>query len=298
MHIEKLEYLVELAKTGSISIASKNLHVSPSGISQSISKLEKELGVQIFKRSRNGAEVTDEGKRIIGKAYEVLIKLQEFKEEAQSHTSTLTGDLKISTIPGILPLISTLSIYKNKYPSVNIEITESPTQSVIHDVVNHKTDIGIIPIYSDLVDSRDDIKYEILFNGIIKVLVNKNSPLAFNKTITAQDLQNQTLVLYNGELIKWFTHHYAEKFGPMKILLLSNSLDLIVKAVKDDLAIALTTDFPWRQNPYVLTGEGEIVSIEIINYEYTHVSYGWIHSTKKPLSLNAKKFIQYFKTNI
>ncbi|MEW9673567.1 LysR family transcriptional regulator [Ammoniphilus sp. 3BR4] len=298
MHIEKLEYLVEVAKTGSISIASQNLHVSQSGISQSITKLEEELGVQIFKRSRNGAVPTEEGKRLIAKAYEVLIKWQEFMEESQSHKTKLTGDLKISTIPGITPLIQTLSVYKSKYPSVNIEITESPVQHIIQDVANHKIDIGIIPINSDLIDSRDDIEYEVLFHGKINVIANKNSPLAFTSTITPQQLQNQTLVLHNGELIKWFTQRFAEKFGSMKVLLSSNSQELIVQAVKDGLAIALAYDFPWRKNPYVLAGEDKIVSLEIINYEPAFVSFGWIRSTKRNLTLNAKEYIQCLKTKI
>ncbi|WP_438824973.1 helix-turn-helix domain-containing protein [Bacillus sp. JJ722] len=52
-------------KTKSFSIASQNLHVSQSELSQSILNLEKELGVQIFERSRLGAFPTDEGKVVI-----------------------------------------------------------------------------------------------------------------------------------------------------------------------------------------------------------------------------------------
>ncbi|MBI0580043.1 LysR family transcriptional regulator [Neobacillus cucumis] len=63
MHIEQLEYIVRVAETGSISIAAKDLHISQSGISQSITILEDELDVKLFKRNRRpGTVSTNEGK--------------------------------------------------------------------------------------------------------------------------------------------------------------------------------------------------------------------------------------------
>ncbi|MFF2876532.1 LysR family transcriptional regulator [Gottfriedia sp. NPDC057991] len=47
MHLQKLEFIVEVAKTGSISSAAKNLHVSQAGISQAIANIEEDLGLKI-----------------------------------------------------------------------------------------------------------------------------------------------------------------------------------------------------------------------------------------------------------
>ena len=54
MNLEQLEYVVEIAKTQSFSAASEHLHVTQSAISQSIHRLEKELGLILFERSRQG----------------------------------------------------------------------------------------------------------------------------------------------------------------------------------------------------------------------------------------------------
>ena len=59
MNFEQLEYIKEVIETKSMSIAAENLHVTQSAISQSISLLEKEFGVQLFKRSRNGTIPTE-----------------------------------------------------------------------------------------------------------------------------------------------------------------------------------------------------------------------------------------------
>ena len=65
MNYEKLRYIVEVATSGSIKQASKNLYVTESAISQSISSIEKEIGVKIFTRSRGqDTSLTDEGKKL------------------------------------------------------------------------------------------------------------------------------------------------------------------------------------------------------------------------------------------
>src|SRR5437868_2594323 len=97
MNFEQLEYIKEVMETRSMSIAAENLHVSQSAISQSISLLEKEFGVQIFKRSRLGTIATEEGKKIIRKILEVLKKANELKEEVHSITSSYSGELKIAS---------------------------------------------------------------------------------------------------------------------------------------------------------------------------------------------------------
>lgn len=74
MHFEQLQYITEIGKLGSITAAAEKLHVSPPAISKSIANLEKELDIQIFKRSKTGMIPTHQGKAIIKKAFEVLSK--------------------------------------------------------------------------------------------------------------------------------------------------------------------------------------------------------------------------------
>lgn len=105
MNIEQLEYVVEVAKTKSISIASENLKISQSGISRSISNLENELGMKLFIRSKSGTLLTDDGEKIVKIAYEIVSKLQLLKEEAQVITTSIHGKLKISSSPSLITLL-------------------------------------------------------------------------------------------------------------------------------------------------------------------------------------------------
>lgn len=295
MNIEKLEYLGEIAKTGSISIASQNLHVSQSGISQSIANLEAELGIKIFKRSPgHGAVPTVEGKQIIMIAQEILMKYQELKEKAKSFTSLTTGELKISAVPGFLTLlIKPLQEYKKVYPNVNAEISEKTVQEIMDDVQQNKIDIGLIPYVKELFEKSDNLAYETLLEGEMKVFVSKNSPLTLHDRVTPKQLLNQTFVLYNGENVKWFASDFFNEYKHVNILFRSNNPEAIYKAVAGGSAITFAPDISPVSNPFSLNGE--VVPLKIVDYKPVTLSFGLVRSEKKHCSTAVKEFINYFK---
>lgn len=151
MHLEQLEYIVEIAKAGSLTKAAQNKHVTLSAISQSLSSLEAELGIALFTRSRLGAVPTSEGRVIIKKAFEVLSKIEEIQEEAQSSANTLSGELRLATIPGPMDLlVNAVSSFKKDYPQIRIEIAEKGSQEILEDIGQDKLDIGLIIMYEGL----------------------------------------------------------------------------------------------------------------------------------------------------
>ncbi|MFX3635842.1 MAG: LysR family transcriptional regulator [Candidatus Pristimantibacillus sp.] len=125
MHLEQLEFIVEVAKTGSLTSAAHNSHVTLSAVSQSISNLEAELGITLFNRSRSGTIPTVEGQAVIKKAFEVLTKLEELKHAAQLYSDIQSGELLIASIPGPLSLLlNTIISFKRDYPQIQMEIAE------------------------------------------------------------------------------------------------------------------------------------------------------------------------------
>src|SRR5699024_2371151 len=167
MNLEQLKYTVEVAKSGSLTIASEELHITQSAISQAITGLEKELGVKIFKRSRHGATPTDVGNKIIKKAIEALNKLDELQMEANQSLNLINGNLRIGTIPSpLMYLPKTLSSYKKDYPNVRIQIFEKSSQDIIHDIKQDKLDIGLIGLSKERTEMNDqDIHSQIILQG-------------------------------------------------------------------------------------------------------------------------------------
>lgn len=290
MNTVHLEYVVEVAKTKSLSIAAQNLSVTQSGISQAITNIEAELGFKIFERLRgHGAVPTDEGKQIIKLAYEILMKLQELKEKSRNYTMMGTGSLKLAATPGFMSfMLQTLSIYKNKYPNVDVEIAENEAKDIIEDILNRKIDIGLISVESNLLKDREDIDFNVLLEGKMKVYVSKKSPLAFLDTVTPKDLMNETLVINDTYYMRQFIHNFFDNYDNLRILFASKNIEIINEAVIQGLAISFAPDFTRKNNPRVLSGE--MVPIDLITDKPIVVSVGWVKSKTKQSSKNIKEF--------
>ncbi len=298
MNFEQLLYIVEVAKHNSLSVAAQNLHVTQSGISQSITGLEKELGLKILHRSRgHGAVPTDVGRIILKQAYEVLRKFEEIKETAHSFTSIEVGELKVTSIPGLTTvLVKALAAFKQDYPQVNVEINEKSVSSVIEDVRQRKTDIGLIAYSPDWNINMEGIAFESLFEGKQKVYVSKYSPLAFTCTISPHEILDQTLVTYSGEFMQYFVHDFFTKYQPLKMLFTSNNLEGILQAIIENLAFTFAPDF--IMNNYSPVINGDIIPIDLVNHRGVNISFGLVLSEDKHLSLLLNKYIHSLKSEI
>ena len=298
MNFEQLLYIVEVAKHNSLSIAAQNLYVTQSAISQSITSLEKELGLKILHRSRgHGAVPTVEGRIILKHAYEVLRKFEEIKETAHSLNSMVGGELKVSSIPGLTTvLVKAFAAFKQDYPQVNIEINEKSGSSVIEDVRQQKIDIGLIAYSTDWNINMEGIAFESLFEGKQKVYVSKHSPLAFTDAISSHEILDQTLVTYYGEFMQYFVHEFFNKNQPMKILFTSNNSDGILQAIIESLAITFAPDFIMKNYPPVINGD--IIPVDLVNHSGLNISFGLVLSEDKHLSILLNKYIHYLKSEI
>ncbi|MED0970713.1 LysR family transcriptional regulator [Bacillus paramycoides] len=291
MNLEQMEYIVEVAKTGSFTKAAQESHVTLSAISQSISLLETELGVTLFTRSRGlGAVPTAEGKTIIRKANDILLQVKELKEEAQIYSNTLSGELKIATIPGPMHvLIDLVAKFKKDHPHVNIKIYEKGNKEILDDLQQGKIDIGFIALSEKLREKYTCFLFEKLLEIKIAVGVNKNSPLALEKTITPEQLVNQTLVLYDDEYIRDSINDLFSKYGKANILFISNNTQAIQNAVHQELAITIGVDYSFVNN--LVDAQKEIISIELVVPNLPPFSYGWVLSKDKHPSQILKQFI-------
>ncbi|MFS0918262.1 LysR family transcriptional regulator [Brevibacillus sp. 179-C 1.1 NHS] len=292
MHFEQLEYIVEIAKAGSLTKAAQNKHVTLSAISQSLSSLESELGVTLFTRSRIGAVPTPEGRIIIKKAFEALGKIQEIWEEAQNYTNTLSGDLRLATIPGPLSLlVNAVSSFKKDYPLIRTELAEKGTQEILEDILQDKLDIGLIIIHKHLLKKSEGLGlvFEPLVEGKMVVGVGKNSALAYQTSITPDELRHYPFVLYNDAYVRSFVDDFAENYGPVEILFTSNNTDAILGAIRQNLAVTIGLDYSFmHEHPL---RDAELITLDLdIPYQQP-VYLGWVRSAERHFSRISMSFI-------
>lgn len=291
MNLEQCENIVEVAKIGSLTKAAQNRHITLSAISQSITLLEAELGVTLFVRSRGLRAIpTAEGQAIISKAHEVLMKVNEMRTEAEIHSNTLSGHLRIATIPGPMHLlVKVISSFKEDFPNVKIEIFEKGPKEILDNVLHHEMDIGLMVSPEDNLKKHPGIVFERLLEGKIVVGVHPHSPLAQNTTITPDLLVGQTLVLYDDYYIQDYVERYLANYGPINILFISNNTRAIDNAVAEGLAITIGLDYSFLKSSEVVPQLMKTIELQSPD---THPIYlGSVIPASKHASQIARRFI-------
>lgn len=146
MNFEQLEYIVKVASEKSISRAAEKLHISPSGISQSISQLEKELDITIFNRSRIGVTLTTEGHIVFDKSIDILNNLKELKDDLTTIKKLNKKHLKISCAPTFTYVLhNVLKKFSNEYNEVTFEIEEQNSISLLNNFCKDRYDLAFLP---------------------------------------------------------------------------------------------------------------------------------------------------------
>ncbi|MGE6205994.1 LysR family transcriptional regulator [Guptibacillus hwajinpoensis] len=293
MNVEQMEYIVTVANTGSLSKAANELHVSLSAISQSISKVENEIGLKVFIRNRAGAVLTSEGEKIVSKAREVLTKVDELKEEVNRQLDTLSGELKIATIPGpIHLLVEVVSVFKRSHPNVKLEIYENGPVKIMEDVYEQHLDLGLILISDRLIQKHKMLSFEKIRDGKMVVGVRKESPLAKKRTVKPEDLIHETLVLYDDDYIDQYVTGTLSKYGSPDILFTTNNTDAIKNAVKRGMAVTLGIDYSFSNQQL---RERDIVMVEIEEGEHERVYLALVRHREGQATRVGKEFVTNMK---
>ncbi|MDR7315150.1 DNA-binding transcriptional LysR family regulator [Brevibacillus nitrificans] len=292
MNMEQLEYVVEVAKTGSLSKAAQRYYVSLSAVSQAISILEAELGLVIFTRSRGkGAMPTPEGKVIISKAQEILSKVEELRAEATAYSSIVNGELRIATIPGPMHLlIHGVSTFKKEFPKVKIQLFEKGPHEILQGLDQNQLDIGLLVLSEDVIRQDSQFLFQRMFEGKIVVGVSKYSPLALEKKILPEQLAAQTLILYEDDQIRAHIQSLEASYGQFDILFPSNNVQAIQNAVLSGIGVTVGLDYSFSK--HVSTGSQDIIAIELDRPDEKPIYFGWAMRKGKQSSPIAKKFIQ------
>lgn len=201
MTLTQLEYIVALDTNRHFVLASEKCFVTQPTLSMQIQKLEDELGVKIFDRTKQPVIPTEIGASIIAQARIILREANTVKQMISDQKDILTGELRIGIIPTLAPyLIPPLYKYvREKYPQIDLIISEAITEEVIHELKHNRLDCGIV--VTPLKDPS--IKEDILFYEELFVYVSKKNALIDKKYVLARDIDpNQLWVLEEGHCFR------------------------------------------------------------------------------------------------
>lgn len=193
--ISQLEYIIALDTYRHFGKAAENCFITQPTLSMQINKLEDNLGVKIFDRSRQPVVPTELGTMILEQARRVVTEAKKMEEIIEDQKKEVSGALKIGVIPTIAPYLLPLfaKSFMNKYPSINIQVQELLTEDTLAKIKSEAIDVGIV--VGPLNDSsfREIPIYYEKFLGYAH-----NTDLEpSEKAISGKDLENNELWLLN-----------------------------------------------------------------------------------------------------
>lgn len=183
-----------LKRTGSFSSAAKACFVSQPALSEAIQKLEKEIGVVVFDRSKNPVRVTEVGELVLTQAQVILSEVQRLGEVVCQWNGDVKGILRIGIIPTLAPSMIPifLGAFRRRYPEVRIEIQEYETAQLLKRLNDDEIDGALLSTPSFA--PGHFLEKPLFYEGFV-VYAAKGSDILQNDFVSFPDLEDQNLIL-------------------------------------------------------------------------------------------------------
>ncbi|MBC7848219.1 MAG: LysR family transcriptional regulator [Chitinophagaceae bacterium] len=189
----QLEYIVALDTWRHFALAAEKCFVTQPTLSMQIQKLERELAVKIFDRSKQPVVATEAGGAIIEQARKILGERNQIDEIIQEKKGVLTGELRIGIIPTLAPYLLPLFVqhFNKKYPNVKLLVKEMMTEFIVSRLREGRIDVGILvtPL------QEAGIKEHVLFYEELMVYVSRKNAAYKKQYVLAQDIDPNKLWL-------------------------------------------------------------------------------------------------------
>lgn len=238
MTLSELRFIVAVSKERNFRRAAEKCFVSQPALSLAIKKLEDDLGVLIFERSRTDVSPTPIGEKIVHQAIRAIEEVNHIREIAKQGNNQLSGPFRLGLIysvgPYLLPEI--IPILRQKAPDMPLDIEENLTTQLEMQLKNGVIDAAIVALPFNVAG----INTLALYDEKYIVMVPIDHPWADKTSIKAEALIDENVLLLNSG--HCYSHQVLEACPDLSRkgqVLQGNSLETIRNMVASNLGITV-----------------------------------------------------------
>lgn len=201
MNIQQLEYILAVDKHRHFLKASESCYITQATLSAMIKKLEEELNVILFDRSKHPVQPTDIGKKIIEQAKVALREIYRIQDIIQEDSGEIKGELRVGIIPSLAPYLLPLFLksFLDTYANVSLTINEYTTNEIQEKLKEGHIDVGILAV--PLLDK--ELLEETLFYEEFLYYSDCDTLYKSKKYILPKDVDpNKLLLLEEGHCLR------------------------------------------------------------------------------------------------
>jgi DNA-binding transcriptional LysR family regulator len=192
MELHQLRYLVAVVDDGSFTAAAERLHVSQSGVSAQVAKLERELGQRLLSRGPRALALTAAGEAVLPLARQVLGLVEQVGEVADELSGVVRGRVRLGMIRGcsIPPFLDALAAFRSEHPGVELVLAEDDSDVLMRRVLAGELDLALVGWAGD---APDGLALSVVVDEPVAAVVPAGHRLA-RRSVRWADLAGETLL--------------------------------------------------------------------------------------------------------
>ncbi len=201
MTITQLKYVLAVAEHKNFTLAAEKCFVTQPTLSMQIQKIEDELSILIFDRSKKPIQLTDIGQKIVNQAKNIVNEADRIQDIVEQQKGFIGGEFRLGIIPTIMPTLLPMFLnnFIKKYPKVKLIIEELNTDEIIIKLNNGTLDAAIAstPL------NEEKIKEIVLYFEPFVAYIPENNQNFEKKEIEIKDLNlDEILLLQDGHCFR------------------------------------------------------------------------------------------------
>lgn len=244
MNVERLRALHALSVHGTVAAAAEALHVTPSGVSQQLGKLEKETGHRLLEPQGRGVRLTRAGHVLAGHAGRVLAQLAAARAELDGLREDAVGPVRLGSFVTaartVLP--QALIMLRERHPGLSPTLQEGEAEAVLPALVRGDIDVAMVESWDTLpTPFPGTVSHLLLSSDVIDLALPAGHPLARRRAVDLAELRGMRWAAWTAggtcelQLLQTLREHNADPVVSCNVADYSTQLAFVAA----DLAAAL-----------------------------------------------------------
>ena len=195
LEVKRLNILREVAAQNSFSAAADALYLSQSAVSQQIATLEREVGMRLLDRTREGPKLTDAGRVLVSHAEAAIARPEEAERDLAAIAGLEGGELRLASFPSASATVLTeaVSLFHSRYPGVGLSVADAEPEESLPRLRAGDIDLALTFDYPSIptVEERD-LERQLVLTESMHVALPAEHPLASRATVPLAELADMT----------------------------------------------------------------------------------------------------------
>lgn len=229
MNIENIEAFVYVIHYGSFNKAAEVLFLSQPSVTARIQSLERELDCRLFDRLGKQIQLTEEGKRFLPYAQQLLQILQKGKLQLNQNKA-LPNEIRIGCTVSVANYVipDLLTAFKRKYPDLHFKLVTGTTDEVVNKVLNKEIDIGFVRH-----TNHPNLQSVKLYEDPIRLHVYEGHPFIGDENVSIEQIGHHPFVFFECGALDWIRIHrvFEGLHEPPTVEILTDNLETAKKLV-------------------------------------------------------------------